>query len=361
MREKLALFSILILASCAPTPAVTSSSPVAVVATEAPTQPAAARPTASPTVRPAVTTAPTPTPEPTYTLVDGDWDWGKLVDHMGVTGDDPIGEILRWNPEVRNPYDLKVGQKLRLPRQAPAPSFPGYSRDFSAWKVIGTQTSKFAGSPDNRVWNIVTGANYLNNWFNDASHPAIPPRGTLSLNAIFGETSREKGYRPGFAIIVVDGRQVEVPSDGGGICQIPSTLFPAVLKAGLNVLSRQNHSYYPYWWWSYPEGFGWDATINTPDDPDFVVRNMYDYPVRLWATADLERATLRIDVLAPPELKPYGVTIEGPFLTSPGPVRATAGLNWITGAATTLVRQKVDVGGSVWIKEFASFYAPAPH
>ncbi len=358
MRDKIVLFLVLTLASCAPAPlAIPQVSPS--LAQAAPTTRPSAEPTIAPTIRP--TPSPSPTPPTFYTLVDGDWDWGKLIDKMGVGGNDPIGEVMRWNPEVRNPYDLKVGQKLRLPGRSTQPVFASFSTDFSQWKLISSQTSKFSGSSANRIDNIVNGANYLNNWFNDAAHAFVAPRALFSLNQVFGETSQAKGYKPGYAIIVIDGKQVEVPSDGGGICQIPSTLFPAALKAGLNVLQRTNHSYYPYWWWGYPEGFGWDATINTPDDPDLSFRNMYDYPVRLFAKVDLGAQTLRIDVLAPPELKVYQVSIEGPYLTSPGPTRPTTAVNWITGAATTIVRQKVDVGGSVWTREFTSSYAAAPH
>lgn len=357
MRGKLALWVVLIVAGCTPVTRITPETAVpTVAATSAPT--AAPTPPASATVKPTVT--PLPTPNPFYTLQDGDWDWGRLVDKMGVSGADPIGEILRWNPEVKNPYDLKVGQKLRYPGRSPLPLYPTFTQDYSQWKVIASHTSKFAGSSSDRIHNIVTGANYLNNWFNDGRHPAVLPREKFGLNAVFGETSQEKGYRPGFAILVKDGKQLEVPSDGGGICQIPSTVFPAVLKAGLNVLERQNHSYYPYWWWGYPEGFGWDATINTPDDPDLVFRNMYDYPVRLWATADLGNQTIKIDVLGPPELTPYPVQIEGPFLVVGGQARPR-GPNWITGNAATVVTQYVSTGTSTWVRSFSSNYAAAPH
>lgn len=357
MREKIALLVVLILSGCS-TVSTLDPAPSKPAALATRTLPAAPAPTALATVR--ATPTPPSTPNPFYTLADGDWDWGRLVDKMGVTGPDPIGEILRWNPEVKNPYDLKIGQRLRFPGRSPFPAYPSFTQDYSRWKVIASQTSKFAGSSSDRIHNIVTGANYLNNWFNDAKHPSVLPREKFGLNQVFGETSQEKGYRPGFAILVKDGKQLEVPSDGGGICQIPTTVFPAVLKAGLNVLERQNHSYYPYWWWGYPEGFGWDATINTPDAPDLVFRNMYDYPVRLWATADLGSQTIKIEVLSPPELTPYPVQIEGPYLVVGGQARPR-GLSWVTGAATTVVTQYVSTGNSTWVRSFTSNYAAAPY
>lgn len=359
MRGIMALVLALVVASCTQVAKVVPASSVPVALATA-TPPATSTPAVVATLRPTPAPTPTPTPNPFYTLEEGDWDWGRLVDKMGVQGPDPIGEILRWNPEVKNPYDLKVGQRLRIPRLSSFPSYPAFNLDYSQWKVIASHTSKFAGSSDDRIHNIVTGANYLNNWFTDGRHPSVLPREKFGLNQVFGDTSKEKGYRPGFAILVKDGKQLEVPSDGGGICQIPSTIFPAILKAGLNVLERQNHSYYPYWWWGYPEGFGWDATINTPDDPDLVFRNMYDYPVRLWAVADVPNRTIRIDVYGPPELKPYQVQIEGPYLVVAG-VAKPIGSNWITGDAKTTLTQSVNVGSSTWIRSFSSSYAAAPH
>lgn len=295
-----------------------------------------------------------------YTVAPGDEkDWNLLIRRMGLTWDDPVRYILQWNPEVRNPYGLQVGQKLRVPSQSWQPIYPSYTNDFSKWVVIATHTTKFAGSPGYRLHNIVHGANTINNWFEDKAHPYVMPRDSLSLNWILGATTAEKGYALGKAIMMVNGVPKDVPAWGGGICQIPTTIFPALLKAGLNVTVRRQHSYYPYWWWGYPEGFGWDAAVGFPGS-DLVWRNMYDYPVRLWLTADLAAKTLRADVYAPPELTPYAVTIDGPYLTSAKPWRKTAGLKWITGAASTVVTQLVDVGGSVWKRSFWSSYKAAP-
>ena len=81
----------------------------------------------------------------------------------------------------------------------------------------------------------------------------------------------------------------------------------------------------------------------------------------MWLTAALEAMTLRADVYAPPELLPYRVSIDGPYLTSVNPPQPTAGLNCITWAATTAVIQKVDVGESVWERTFKSYYIAAPY
>ena len=62
---------------------------------------------------------------------------------------------------------------------------------------------------------------------------------------------------------------------GGGICQVSSTLYNAVLRAELTIVNRVNHmmtvGYVP---------ISADATIANPDT-DFVFRNDYEYPVFL--------------------------------------------------------------------------------
>lgn len=295
-----------------------------------------------------------------YTLVPGDeQNWDLLVAHMGLKWDDAVRYVLQWNPEVRNPYSLQVGQKLRIPGQSTQPAYPAFNRDFSKWVVVASHTSKFGGSYENRVKNIINGANWINNFFDDWRHPYLTPRDSMSLNWLLGEPTQEKGYFMGHAIQMQDGVPTDVPAWGGGICQIPSTIFPAALKAGLDVTARTNHSYYPYWWWSYPEGFGLDATIGSPSDPDLVIRNMYDYPVRFQLKADLTAMTLRVDVYGPPELKPYQAKIDGPYFLATG--QPTAGTDGITWATSTVLYHSVDVGGSVWKRAWKSYYSTAPY
>ena len=67
---------------------------------------------------------------------------------------------------------------------------------------------------------------------------------------------------------------------GGGICQVSSTLYAAMIVSGLPATERHPHSL-PV---SYiPEG--WDATISTPyKDLKFI--NIFDFPIQINATTD---------------------------------------------------------------------------
>ncbi|MDQ2950725.1 MAG: VanW family protein [Chloroflexota bacterium] len=295
-----------------------------------------------------------------YTLVDGDRDPGQLVTHMGVTAPDAFREVLLWNPQLHNIYALGPGTRLRVPGSGPRPAFPAFETDYSKWKVIGTHTSRFVGSPWERVTNIIVSANAVNNFFDNSAHPYISPRDSLSLTYLLGEISLRTGYTLGKAIGMEDGKLIDIPAVGGGICQLPSTVFPAAAKAGLDIVKRTNHAYFPYFYWDYADGFGFDATVAPPYGPDLLIRNLYDYPVRLFARVDTTAQSLTVDVYAPPQLTPFHTEIDGPYLYT-GTYIPVADAGWVWWAARAVVSQKVWVDGGQWDRPFWSSYMKDPH
>jgi|GEM_PF-5539214 len=296
-----------------------------------------------------------------YTLVDGDTQPTQLLTHMGIDRPDAFREMLLWNPQLHNIYALSPGTRLRVPGVGPRPAFPAFESDYSKWKIIGTHTSRFVGSPWERVTNIIVAANSVNNFFDNGAHPYISPRDSLSLTYLLGEISTRTGYTLGKAIGIENGELVDIPAVGGGICQLPSTVFPAAAKAGLDIVQRTNHAYFPYFYWGYGEGFGFDATVAPPYGPDLVIRNLYDYPVRLFARVDTTKQSLTIEVWAPPQLTPFLVQIDGPYLYSAGSYIPTEQVGWVWWAARTVVSQKVWVDGSMWNRPFWSSYMRDPH
>jgi VanW like protein len=296
-----------------------------------------------------------------YTLVEGDAQPTELLMHMGISGPDAFREVLLWNPQLHNVYALTPGTRLRVPGFGPRPAFPAFEGDYSKWKIIGTHTSRFVGSPWERVTNIIVSANSVNNFFDNAAHPYISPRDSLSLTYLLGEISTRTGYTIGKAIGMENGELIDIPAVGGGICQLPSTVFPAAAKAGLDIVQRTNHAYFPYFYWGYGEGFGFDATVAPPYGPDLVIRNLYDYPVRLFARVDTAKQTLTIEVWAPPQLVPFFVQIDGPYLYSGGSYIPTEQAGWVWWAAKAVVSQKVWVDGGMWNRPFWSSYLRDPH
>ncbi|MBI4023318.1 VanW family protein [Candidatus Berkelbacteria bacterium] len=127
-------------------------------------------------------------------------------------------------------------------------------------ELIGTATTDFTGSPSNRVHNITNGTKYLNGWL-------LKPGEEFSTVRALGAIDDTTGYLP--ELVIKENRTI--PEYGGGLCQVSTTLFRAVLNAGLPVTERRQHSYRV----SYYErdiGPGLDATIYLPK-PDFKFTN----------------------------------------------------------------------------------------
>jgi len=97
----------------------------------------------------------------------------------------------------------------------------------------------------------------------------LMPGDTFSFNNVTGERTIGKGYREAGAISA--GQTID--EVGGGICQVSSTLFNAVARADLEILSRSPHA-----WPSAYVNRGEDATVNWPN-LDFRFRNNTPYPV----------------------------------------------------------------------------------
>lgn len=101
------------------------------------------------------------------------------------------------------------------------------------YQVIGTYTTTTTSNKD-RNKNIELAADALEGLI-------LQPGEEFSFNKATGERSLAKGYKPAGAY--VNGVLVEEP--GGGVCQVSSTLYNAVVFAGLTTTERHAHSYEP--------------------------------------------------------------------------------------------------------------------
>lgn len=120
-------------------------------------------------------------------------------------------------------------------------------------EVIGRYSLKFDGSTSARIANIRNGAKKINGLL-------IKSGEEFSMLNALGDIDAEHGY---VKEAVIKGNSISYDF-GGGLCHSSTTLFRAVLDAGLPVTMRKNHSYnMPYY-----EPAGVDATIFSPD-PDF--------------------------------------------------------------------------------------------
>ena len=125
---------------------------------------------------------------------------------------------------------------------------------------LGEGLSTFNGSIANRKYNISLAASRINGIL-------IPPSETFSFNRWVGDVSSATGFRQ--AYIIKDGQTIL--DDGGGVCQVSTTLFRAVLDAGLPVVARRAHSY-RVGYYEQNSKAGFDATVFSPTT-DFTFLN----------------------------------------------------------------------------------------
>jgi len=143
--------------------------------------------------------------------------------------------------------------------------------------------SDFSGSIPNRIFNLKKAAGNMNGIL-------VAPGEVFSFNKYVGDISAAGGYRQ--AYVIKEGRTVL--GDGGGVCQVSTTLFRAVLNSGLPVEERTAHAYRVHY---YEEGSepGFDATIFTPD-VDFKFKNDTQTYILIQTTVDEANTKLYFDL-----------------------------------------------------------------
>lgn len=142
---------------------------------------------------------------------------------------------------------------------------------------VGTCTTRYDVRDVDRSTNLVIACQKLNG-------KVILPGETFSYNKTLGERTLAAGYKNGK---VYEGGKV-VDGIGGGICQISSTLYNAILNANLQPVERRNHQFVT----SYIEA-GKDATV-VYGLTDFKFKNTRKYPVKIVASAKAGIATVSI-------------------------------------------------------------------
>ncbi len=126
----------------------------------------------------------------------------------------------------------------------------------------------------------------------------ILPGETFSYNKTVGERTIAEGYKE--AGQYIGGKLVN--GVGGGICQLSSTLYNAVLYANLEIVSRTNHGYLC----AYING-GRDATVSW-GTIDFQFKNTRKYPIKIQST--VRNGVVQVAIYGIPEEKEYEVVIE---------------------------------------------------
>jgi vancomycin resistance protein YoaR len=148
----------------------------------------------------------------------------------------------------------------------------------------------------------------------------VPPGATFSFNKELGPTTLENGFEWGFAINGgADGPRT-VPSVGGGICQVATTLFQPVFWTGFPLEERYAHA---YWIPAYTSRsvVGLDVTVDGDANLDFRWTNPTDSHILIQASTEGDsirfalygkKPTWRVDV-AP-------ASVSNPQVADPTPV-----------------------------------------
>ena len=142
---------------------------------------------------------------------------------------------------------------------------------------LSTFTTNYGTADVNRNANIAIAAKSINS-------AVVMPGETFSFNNLIGECSTRTGYKE--STIYLNG---ELSTGiGGGICQVSTTLYNAVLRANLEIVDRRNHSlgvtYVPS---------GQDAMVSIGSQ-DFKFKNNRDYPVKVVAFVGTGSITCQI-------------------------------------------------------------------
>ena len=224
-------------------------------------------------------------------------------------------------------------------------------------ELIGKGTSLFSHSIPNRIFNITLAAERINGIL-------IAPNETFSFNKALGDVSSFTGYQQ--AYIIQNGKTIL--GDGGGVCQVSTTFFRALLDSGLPITQRHAHAYrVGYYEEDGPPGL--DATIYVPtvdlqfknDTNDYILvqtqidQDIQQLSVFLYGTKDARVTNLTEPLItnrvpAPPDLYQDDPTL---------PKGVIKQVDWKSeGSKVSFTREVTKNGKKIIFDKFISNYAP---
>ena len=199
----------------------------------------------------------------TVKLVDGELKYTKSRQGLKIDVDQTISDITKAVEETLE-GDIEVTATVTVKE----PSVT-YEQAKKCKDRIGTFSTEYAASNVSRSKNVANAASLING-------SVIKPGETFSVHDTISPMTEENGYynAPSYN----NGEVVD--SIGGGVCQVSTTLYNAVLRAELEVVERSPHSMVV----SYVKP-SMDAAI-AGDYKDFKFRNNTDVPVLIRGWAD---------------------------------------------------------------------------
>lgn len=248
--------------------------------------------------------------------------------------------------------------EIELPVKITEPSVDSDDPSKAGLKeLIAEGKTSWRGSPANRIHNLTLGASKI-------SGTVVAPGEEFSTVKTISPITVGAGFLP--ELVIKNSTMVE-PEIGGGLCQVSTTLFRAVLNSGLKITARTAHSFrVPY----YEPPVGMDATIYDPA-PDFKFINNMSTPILIWAFAGYNDLTFQIYGTKDDRVAEISDPIKYNYVSPPDPVysesasmaagairmveRATAGVS------TSFTYKVIAKNGEVLENDtFVSKYVPVP-
>lgn len=224
-------------------------------------------------------------------------------------------------------------------------------------ELIGRGSSTFRGSIATRIFNVNLAATRLNGVL-------IKPGEEFSFNGALGDVSKLTGYKE--AYVIKDGKTVL--GDGGGVCQVSTTLFRAAMNAGLPIVERRAHAY-RVGYYEQDSGPGLDATVYSPttdmkfknDTPGHILIQAYPDTKKLtlvfelYGTSDGRKSTITKPVTGSITPPPEDLYVDDPTLPA-GTIKQIEHKAW--GAKSTFNYTVERDGEIIYSKVFVSNYRP---
>lgn len=197
---------------------------------------------------------------------------------------EPVNAYYTTNPYVVYPHENGVDFKIsvdeakamlnevkdeyEIPLKYTAPSVTTNMIGTEAFPdLLAKFSTNYNARDTDRTTNLRLAAEKING-------TVLMPGETFSYNTVVGERTIAAGYKE--AAMYQNGEVVD--GLGGGICQISTTLYNAVLYSNLEIVERRNHQFVP----SYAKA-GRDATV-VYGSIDFKFKNTRNYPVKILCT-----------------------------------------------------------------------------
>lgn len=157
------------------------------------------------------------------------------------------------------------------------------TNDLGIKELVGFGESSYTGSIPNRIHNVAITTERI-------SDTIIPPNAEFSFNETLGPVSAATGFKS--AYVIRNGRTER--GDGGGVCQVSTTVFRSLLDAGLDITLRLPHSYrVKYYEQNNRPGF--DATVYS-GDVDLRFKNDTGKHLLIHANTDSDKQYMTVEI-----------------------------------------------------------------